>query len=548
MASQESIKVLKVVKSLPSAPRTMEGFTRIGYTPQSAIADLIDNSISAGASRIHITHVPKFGGRSVVYIADNGCGMDMPTLESAMAYGSESNLAKSPLSVYGIGMKAASTSFSRSFSVISRDLSQNVNACRWDLDTQVSDPWGMQVIEPPRNYLEILEKVSPGATGTVVIWENANLKLADPIERQVVDEDRMNERINNNIKEHLRLIFHRFLAGETRNYGKIEIFFNNELLEPWDPFANEFLLENWYHPEEVFSHKFRDRDGLEQSGNYSIQAFLLNPEDEGRKEVIKKARLELNYQGIYTYRDDRLIDMPGWLSLRTTRHNSLNALRFKFELQTNLDAEVDLSVKKEQIKLPTEMFKQIHPIYRKFAQEAEDRNRKRRRKKKLEITPEDLHVESSKIIHKHREDIPMPLVERVNRNDVKVENQYGSNVVRIREIAEPSKPENFVVPVKNLDDGVLYEPLFNGRDIIIQLNQNHDFYQKIYLAFNEDPLAIEALDNVLWAFARAELNTAANIRDQFVEMRHLVSSYLRRFAEEKEDPDFLESISEGENA
>jgi hypothetical protein len=99
-----------------------------------------------------------------------------------------------------------------------------------------------------------------------------------------------------------------------------------------------------------------------------------------------------------------------------------------------------------------------------------------------------------------------------------------------------------VIAVPSLDDGVLYEPVFNGTDLIIKLNQNHEFYQRIYLALISDSLALEAMTNILWAFARAELNSATNIRDQFAEMRQLVSAYLRRYAEDKPDVD-LDSIT-----
>jgi hypothetical protein len=132
-------------------------------------------------------------------------------------------------------------------------------------------------------------------------------------------------------------------------------------------------------------------------------------------------------------------------------------------------------------------------------------------------------------------------MERTNRNDVVVQNQYGTNTLRLREFAQPTKPDNCVIPVQHLDDGVLYEPVFNGTDLLIKLNQSHEFYQKVYMACLESPVAMEAMDTVLWSFARAEINSATNIRDQFAEMRQLVSSYLRRYAEEKPEPKIEEN-------
>lgn len=530
------------VKAEPPAHLLMKGLQRLGYTPQSAIADILDNSISAKATKIHIRHIAGYEG-SQLYIADNGFGMNRDVLIEAMRYGSSRSIANSELSVYGLGMKTASSTFSKRFTVISRGSEGKVNSATWDLDRQVEHPWGIEIpAETKKSHVDMLDFVANGRTGTVVLWEKAELKLADNIQRQTANEAKTYDRIESNIQEHLRFTFHRFLNGTSSKYQQVEIYFNNLKLEGFDPVEERFLLPDWFHEKQTFEQSVLV-EGKHLKAPYSIQAFLLNPDDQGEnRKNFEDSMQKLKFQGIYAYRDDRLIQMPNWLTFRSTPHNSLNAVRFVLDLHPLLDFVVDPDVKKSGIQLPPQMFEALQPIITRVNTEAERRNVARRKQSKIAKTPSDAHKSASESIYKHRNDFPMPPIERLNRNHVQVENQYGTNTLRLREFAEPTKPDNCVIAVPSLDDGVLYEPVFNGTDLIIKLNQNHEFYQRIYLALISDSLALEAMTNILWAFARAELNSATNIRDQFAEMRQLVSAYLRRYAEDKPDVD-MDSIT-----
>jgi hypothetical protein len=237
--------------------------------------------------------------------------------------------------------------------------------------------------------------------------------------------------------------------------------------------------------------------------------------------------------------------MPDWLSFATTRHNAYNALRFILEIDPRLTTHVGLDVKKSNLELPVTMFESLSPIVKQFRTEAESRNVKRRREENAKRTPADVHAASSANIYKHRNDLPLPPIERISRTDVEVTNSYGTNTLRLREFARAVKPEEVVLPVESLDDGVLYEPVFNGSDILIKLNQSHDFYQKYYLRCIGNPIAMEAMDTLLWCFARAEVQSTAEIRTQFAEMREFVSKLLRKIAEEKQFIE-LDGTSDGD--
>jgi hypothetical protein len=525
---------IETFQNIPDAVRSLNGFSHIGYTPQTAIADIIDNSISAKATKIHVQIIPRMEG-TTVYIADNGTGMSRERLKEAMRFGSSTDLKNSELSVYGLGFKLASLSFAPRFTMISRDEKGSVNAATWDKADQAEHPWQVSITdEPVRQHLDVLEANTNGGAGTVLVWENADLKLADSIKRQTADQARMFERIKSNIRTHLSLVFHRFVEGTADGYQRVEIILDNEIIKPFNPVDKEFVLGDWHHPVEEFEEKIRF-DGQEVDAKYSIQAYLLNADKSAEnKQILERSKQELNLQGIYVYRDSRLLQMPDWLSFATTRHNAFNALRFVLQIDPRLTTHVGLDVKKSNLELPITMFESLSPIIKQFRTEAESRNIKRRKEENAKRTPEDVHAASSVNIYKHRNDLPLPPIERISRTDVEVTNSYGTNTLRLREFARQVKPEEVVLPVSSLDDGVLYEPVFNGSDILIKLNQSHDFYQKYYLRCIDNPIAMEAMDTLLWCFARAEIQSTAEIRTQFAEMREFVSKLLRKIAEEKQ--------------
>lgn len=119
---------------IPFAPSLIESMRSIGYTFSAAIADLIDNSISAQSSIIDIFSEPS--SEPYLVIVDNGCGMSKEELYKAMRYGSTNPNAprsKEDLGRFGLGLKAASFSQCRKFIIVSKKNSE-ISACSWDLD------------------------------------------------------------------------------------------------------------------------------------------------------------------------------------------------------------------------------------------------------------------------------------------------------------------------------------------------------------------------------------------------------------------------------
>src|SRR5271163_3876213 len=114
-ASVESVELL------PDPRRLMEGLRDTGYQLNTAIADIVDNSIAAEATLVELFLDMDFRGNIRIAIADNGIGMDREGLLNAMKYGSDRRANPASLGKFGLGLKTASTAFCQCLSVISRN-------------------------------------------------------------------------------------------------------------------------------------------------------------------------------------------------------------------------------------------------------------------------------------------------------------------------------------------------------------------------------------------------------------------------------------------
>lgn len=131
---------MKTIIITPGAKRLMGSLRNIGYDCSTAIADLVDNSITARASEVHIDIIPKNGNDpAAIVISDNGNGMSKEELQEAMRLGSEQSYEDTALGKYGLGLKTASLSQCHCLTVSSKGKPLNGsrprrNCVRWDLD------------------------------------------------------------------------------------------------------------------------------------------------------------------------------------------------------------------------------------------------------------------------------------------------------------------------------------------------------------------------------------------------------------------------------
>lgn len=353
---------------IPSARRLIISLRDLGYDFVSAVADLVDNAIEANSTAIHID-IEFDGDNSSVRIADNGRGMTLEQLREAMRYGTEREYAIEDLGKFGLGLKTASLSQCRKFSVVSRaDKKRNdVSAYSWDLDhIEKENRW--EIIRPSKNAIKIITAHHlDKSTGTVVYWQRLDRILGYQHPYGENAKKSLNKMCRE-LEQHLAMVFHRFLAGEVPG-RELKINLNGNDVHPWDPFAR---LEP--HTKKLSPHTIRvNFEGVE--GNITLEPYVLPHQSNfSSMDAFNRASGPANWnqqQGFYIYRTDRLIQSGGWSKIRTLdEHTKLARIAIRFS--PNLDAAFKINVAKMRVQLPTQSRDEIASIVATVTRMAQD--------------------------------------------------------------------------------------------------------------------------------------------------------------------------------
>jgi Histidine kinase-, DNA gyrase B-, and HSP90-like ATPase len=333
----------------PSAARLTESLRDIGYDFPAAVADIVDNSVTAGASRVDI--VIEFNGEeSHVLIADDGHGMTENGLVEALRFGSRRAYGRSDLGRYGLGLKTASLSQCRSVTVVTgKSGSAKTPAVRMlDLDLIAEwDEW--LVVEPPSSDVldDARERLADGG-GTAVIWR----KLDRVLPEKRPDGGWARRRLDSmaaKTAEHLGIVFHRFLEDAER---KLVITVNGEKVEPWNPFGpNEPGLV------ELPPQRYEVAVG-DVSGAVMLHRYVLPSRDQfSSSEQFERLSGPLNWnrqQGLYIFRAGRLVQWGGWNGIRGIDEHTKLA-RAALDFDTDLDSVFNINVAKMRVTIPAQI-------------------------------------------------------------------------------------------------------------------------------------------------------------------------------------------------
>jgi hypothetical protein len=518
------------VKSIPNAVRVTEGLRNTGYTPETAIADLIDNSISADATQINVNLSQSFDKKHTVWIGDNGCGMNEATLERAMQYGSSKELAKNGLSVYGLGMKMASTSFTKRFTVVTREKNGTAFSATYDLDEMETNPWEFEMGLANEEQIAALEDTASTGSGTVVIWEKADFSVADPKagKKRSVGKSK---NIETEIENYLGLVFHKYMEGKVESRAKLNININGSIVSPFNPVHQDFLDKEWKPIVDTF-YVDLDFNGKVERIPYTLTTYKINGkyDEENKPGALEASRLDMSLQGIYPYRLDRILQKPGWLDV-ISFHPDWNTLRATLDLDPRLDNFIKTDVKKSGIILKDEMWEDLKNAlesYKSAVKSINNRRKNERENEKSKKEKSNIHGNSNTIISTASPDIPTADVKRITPNEVEINTLFGPSLTEIKDYSGPGSRESHIQVVDDLEGGLLWEPRLNGADQIILLNRSHPFYKKIYLQSRQSPLGVQGLDFLLYSLANAEWMTRTDrAKEQFHQMRLIMSNNLR---------------------
>jgi hypothetical protein len=319
---------MKTIECDPDVANFTKSFKSIGYNHYSAILDLIDNAISAGATKVWIDYLEEKKGVYRILIADNGCGMKREDLIEAIRIASSdptANRDRKDLGKFGLGMKLASFSQTDKFSVVSKAKGKNICAFTWDLEfVRKKKKWLLQE--------EDLNFVRPKSQGTEVV-------LYGVFQNMEINEDQILAKARTHIA-----IAYSLMKG-------IKFYINEKEIEAIDPFFSDNLASNHSSLETLHI----------KNVSLEIRSHQI-PHISKQKPKEKRIFTELAEigmgPGLYIYRKNRLIAWSGWEGLsKNLRINDL----YRMAVFCNEDADdlFNIEVKKSQISITDDRLRNL---------------------------------------------------------------------------------------------------------------------------------------------------------------------------------------------
>lgn len=337
----------------PRAAAVLHSLRAIGYDLPTAIADVVDNSLAAGASRVRV-NLRFDAGNSHIRIEDNGAGMTALQLEDAMRLGTThpgAERAATDHGRFGLGLKTASFGQCKRLTVRTLRAGGDSETRSWDLDhVEQQDSWALRTGAWDGASEARLGTV-PGESGTIVLWEKLDRVLEKPdLSGAHADFDRKILET----RDHLSMVFHRLIDATS---GPVTIEVNGVKLEGWDPLFSKHKLT-----------RQRPDARLALGGSViQISPYIIPPESLLSPEEARRAAGPhglLAHQGFYLYRNRRLLVTGGWLGL-ARRDPQCSLARIRLDVDNRLDELLRIDVRKARARIPDQIREQVQKIVEK---------------------------------------------------------------------------------------------------------------------------------------------------------------------------------------
>ncbi|GHE49601.1 ATP-binding protein [Sphingobacterium griseoflavum] len=317
---------MKTETVTPNVGNFIDSLREMGYSPEVAISDLIDNSISADATSIEVLAIAK--PSPVLAFVDNGLGMTEKELIEAMRLASKSpneERSLNDLGRFGLGLKTASFSQCKKLTVVTKK-NGTISARQWDLN-YISSKNEWLLITPTNLFeLPLFAELENKNCGTLVVWQEID-KISIDNFTGCIDA----------IRKHLSLVFHKFLEGSAYP-KKIKILINNNPIKPFNPFNI-----NHAATQEITTEKINIF-----GSTITVQPFILPHHSKLSKEEYDLYATEEGYiksQGFYLYRRNRIIIYGTWWGM----HKAADAhklVRIKIDIPNSMDIHWGIDIKK----------------------------------------------------------------------------------------------------------------------------------------------------------------------------------------------------------
>lgn len=356
----------------PSAASLLPALRNVGHKFHTAVADLVDNSIDADASRVEIA-ASFNSGDPWLRIADDGTGMTSNTLTEALRLGSRSDRGPHSLGTFGLGLKTASLSQCRRILIATKDRpSAPIMVKALDLDhIEETDRWEIQDLGDTPEVARVTEPLQDRDSGTVVMWQNLDRLHSYPDRDTPRARDILYRRLEQ-LDRHLGMVLHRFLTGAVPGRPRLRIALQGTGIEAWDPFvqAEEKTEELEQVQLDVVHRNYR--------GTVFLSPFVLpNRTEFSSPDAFDSAGHGKSWntsQGLWIYRANRLIQDGGWSRLRAADEHTKYA-RAALEFQPDLDNAFNIDIAKMTVGLPRQLRDDLKPHITRLTKRANERYR-----------------------------------------------------------------------------------------------------------------------------------------------------------------------------
>lgn len=538
------------------AGRVFQALGRIGYDPVSALLDLVDNSVSAGATYVAIKvnqdrqkqQKPQRGRPKAILksfvITDNGCGMDESGLANALTLGSSSELYReNTLSKFGMGLKTATASLGKRLEIISRseDDLDNVRKVVLDQDSIVkAEKYVYDLIDPTEEDVKELDTCTQGKSGTVV---RVTKLRSDSLPRaaEIVD----------GLKRKTGVIYYYYLKGLAARSERLSLKIDGDDVKPVDPlFTDEIEGKNtdldehaWdgLHPKWVTKSRAIQ---LDKTGSIYAQieiTQLPHPLCVSHKELMTQKACRDHYliesgnYGFYIYRNWRLISWAESLGF-VPRDQDLYAFRGRLLINNDADDILNIDVTKSRIHLSEIAEEELKAEI----QEAVKKSRIAWQtayqitvKSSTQIPHDIANQELDRISHLQDDD------DRRDESVAPIEERKELEERRNKAIStKPITPEDQqqfkesgtrVLFVKTLNNNQLWERAHDPNGgMIVRVNRSHRFYRDILDAVDDNSNLLKVIDVIFFSLARGEYDLVYKSEHESNKIEDIMSEYRER--------------------
>ena len=537
-------------QSLPvHSHRVLYGLSRIGYTPTSAICDIVDNAVTAGAKNIFIQIIKVEEGLSdnrannikEYLIIDDGKGMDNEGIINALSLGSDgSTYDANSLSKFGLGLKSASFAQGNRLDVISSTGAEDFHKHTVDLEEIAHDYFSI-VEDLSEDDRDLVNLHLPEGHGTIVRISKIHKSNHPSLSTT-----------KNELEAKLGITYYYFMSE-----GCMKIILNNEEIEPYDVLFTDEANNNGDLDENVWDgktvkwilHPERFTIDGESGASCVIEAtqlpyppiFQLDGSDK-QAETRAAYNIAAGNYGFYVYRNKRLISWAERFNGIIPLDQDLYAFRGRVLINGDADNPFNIDVKKSNISLSGEAETTIDDVADKLKRKSRFAWKRARRELdrltkddpneisndyakalgNLDNLPGDMPTPEEEMEQQNRE---KDVAEESKRNAVaqtkkRLKQETGHDVEQPPEeevektIRGDNRDSGRIFKVESLEDNLLWEPYFDAsKKHCVRINKNHRFARLIYEDYLDNADMQIIFDLLMLHFVEADYYVRTKMKD-----------------------------------